>query len=222
MSNTKGIIYILKNESMPGWIKIGVTARTLKKRMKELYTTAVPMSFDCVYACEVENFEKAEKIEEDLLYSFEKFRLNLRREYFKDLEPERLIRLLKHFSIREVTDMVNSQIEEAVPVEERAADSAAKIETHQRRLRLNFETLGIMAGERLHYVDDASVTVEIISDRLISFRGEAQSLTKATKTIKGERGEYNIHISGTPSWVYKGRQLDEICDEKLRMQPLDE
>ena len=49
MSDTKnyGIVYLLTNPCMPGIVKIGKTSRTdLQNRMKELYTTGVPVPFE--------------------------------------------------------------------------------------------------------------------------------------------------------------------------------
>lgn len=52
--NNKGIVYVLTNSAMPGLVKIGMTTReSIDTRMKELYSTGVPVPFDCEYACEV-------------------------------------------------------------------------------------------------------------------------------------------------------------------------
>ncbi|WP_192815192.1 GIY-YIG nuclease family protein, partial [Treponema pedis] len=49
-----GIVYILSNPAMPGIYKIGITSRNdIKHRLKELYTTSVPVPFECEYACRV-------------------------------------------------------------------------------------------------------------------------------------------------------------------------
>lgn len=49
-----GIVYLLTNACMPGIVKIGKTTRKdLLQRMKELYTTGVPVPFECVYSCNV-------------------------------------------------------------------------------------------------------------------------------------------------------------------------
>lgn len=44
MSMEYGIVYLLTNPVMPGLVKIGMTAQEdIDKRMKELYTTGVPV-----------------------------------------------------------------------------------------------------------------------------------------------------------------------------------
>jgi len=45
------IVYLLTNPAMPGLIKIGRTTRKdIKARMRELYTTGVPLPFECLSA----------------------------------------------------------------------------------------------------------------------------------------------------------------------------
>ena len=47
----QGIVYVLTNPSMPGMVKIGMTERSeMDARLKELYTTGVPLPFDCKFA----------------------------------------------------------------------------------------------------------------------------------------------------------------------------
>lgn len=52
--NNKAIVYVLTNPAMPSLVKIGMTTReSIDTLMKELYSTGVPMPFDCEYAREV-------------------------------------------------------------------------------------------------------------------------------------------------------------------------
>jgi hypothetical protein len=39
---SEGIIYILINEAMPGYTKVGKTSASIEQRMKQLDTTGVP------------------------------------------------------------------------------------------------------------------------------------------------------------------------------------
>ncbi len=49
-----GIVYLLTNPVMPGLVKIGMTAQEdIDKRMKELYTTGVPVPFEYKFARKV-------------------------------------------------------------------------------------------------------------------------------------------------------------------------
>ena len=46
-NHNTGIVYVLSNRAMPGLVKIGMTTRhELDARLKELYTTGVPVPFD--------------------------------------------------------------------------------------------------------------------------------------------------------------------------------
>ena len=55
------IVYVLTNPAMPGIVKIGMTsASDVQKRMGELYSTGVPLPFDCVIAREIEGIEAGE------------------------------------------------------------------------------------------------------------------------------------------------------------------
>lgn len=45
------IVYVLSNEAMPGLVKIGRTSQEPAQRLRNLYTTGVPLPFKCEYAC---------------------------------------------------------------------------------------------------------------------------------------------------------------------------
>jgi len=42
--NKQELVYLLSNESIPGWVKIGRT-NSIERRIKELYSTSVPLPF---------------------------------------------------------------------------------------------------------------------------------------------------------------------------------
>ena len=52
--NSYGIVYVLTNPAMPGLVKIGKTAReSVETHFTELYSTGVPVPFECAYAARV-------------------------------------------------------------------------------------------------------------------------------------------------------------------------
>ena len=58
-----GIVYLLTNPVMPGLVKIGMTTqKEIEQRMKELYTTGVPLPFECQFACKVKKTDCAKNI----------------------------------------------------------------------------------------------------------------------------------------------------------------
>ena len=57
---TQGIVYVLENPAMPGYIKLGKTDN-LNRRMRELFDTPVPVPFTCYYAARIEDPAKVEK-----------------------------------------------------------------------------------------------------------------------------------------------------------------
>ena len=96
------IVYVLTNPAMPGIVKIGMTDRLeVHPRMKDLYTTGVPLPFDCVIAREIEDKEAAE-IERALHTAFDPYRINPNREFFQ-VEPEQVEVLLWVMPGRDVT-----------------------------------------------------------------------------------------------------------------------
>ena len=57
----EGIVYVLTNPAMPKLVKIGKTGRGVETRLNDLYTTGVPLPFECAYAARVEDMDKVEK-----------------------------------------------------------------------------------------------------------------------------------------------------------------
>ena len=99
MSN---IVYVSTNPAMPGIVKIGMTDRPdVQRRMGDLYTTGVPLPFDCIIAWEIEGREAAD-IKRSLHMAFGPNRINPSREFFQ-VDPEQIEVLLRVMPGKDVT-----------------------------------------------------------------------------------------------------------------------
>jgi hypothetical protein len=76
----KGWVYIARNESLLGTLKVGFTERDPALRMTELSNTSLPTPFECVYVCLCEN---AERVEQNLHVQLAHYRHSASREFFK-------------------------------------------------------------------------------------------------------------------------------------------
>ena len=123
------IVYVLTNPAMPGIVKIGMTERgDVQRRMTELYSTGVPLPFECVIARQLEDVDAA-RVERALHTAFDPSRVNPSREFF-EIEPEQVEALLQVMPGRDVTPGVSQQVA-GLDAEDIEAASAYK--RHQAR-----------------------------------------------------------------------------------------
>ncbi|MGE6778289.1 GIY-YIG nuclease family protein [Vreelandella titanicae] len=74
-----GWVYVLGNGHMPDLYKVGRTTGSIKVRMSQLFTTGVPMPFDCMFA---EWFADCSAAEEFIHHYLEEWRIEFNREFF--------------------------------------------------------------------------------------------------------------------------------------------
>lgn len=191
------IVYVLTNEAMPGYVKIGKTNTHLEQRIRELSSsTSVPLPFTPYYACTVAN---ATFVERQLHDAFGDNRVNPRREFFM-IDPERVVAALKLAQINDVTpqhDIVDSQ-----------EDQRALDEARQKRSRFNFDMVDIPLGATLYFSREDTITAKVIGragSESIEFDGKTMSLSAAAQEVLG----YHNAVSGTAYWSYDGETLDE-------------
>ncbi|MGV3596314.1 MAG: GIY-YIG nuclease family protein [Bacteroidota bacterium] len=195
-----GIVYILSNPVMPGLIKIGITYQEdVKNRMLQLYSTGVPLPFECIYAAKV---KKPEEVEKTLWTAFSPNRINPKREFF-EIEAIQAISVIKLVQIEDVTPNVAKE-KEVIDLIDREAGKAY----NKKRPRLNFIEMGIPIGSELICVNNGE-TVIVKSDKTIEFRGDETSLTNATRQIL--ENEYNL--APGPFWTYNGKTIRDIYNE---------
>ena len=199
------IVYILTNESMPETIKIGITDN-LERRLKELDNTSTPLPFECYYAVKVS--EDAKKLEKKIHEGFDKQRVRREREFFYT-SPENaksILEILEIMGGENVTpkdDIVESQ------EEKQALDEARKLRT-----RFNFSMLDIKPGEILKFKKDNSIVCEVHDETQVKFRDKITSLSNSADIILKEMGYEWLSVQGPRWWVYEGKTLSELRNER--------
>ena len=187
------IIYVLINEAMPGYVKIGMTNNSVLERLKQLDRTNIPMPFECYYACEVGNAHE----EERWLHSiFSDRRVRDEREFFK-IDPERVVAAVRRIQKKDVTpkDFVNVTKEEESEIE------GAK----EKRARFDFANYKIPVGSTIVFSRDNSVRAKVLENNKIELDGKLTSLSESAQNLLG----YKRGVAGTLYWMYEDETLDE-------------
>ena len=199
-----GIVYLLTNPVMPGLVKIGMTAqKDIEKRMRELYTTGVPVPFECQFACKVKKGDCG-KIEKALHAAFSPQRVNANREFFR-IQVEQAKAILELFHHTDVTEEVSDEIENDLTDEDKAATKKARL----HRPPLNFFEMGMKKGDVLQWKDDPSVTLSVYTERTVIFEGKEMAISAVTRDLKGSKW----YVAPGSYWLYNERLLSEIYDE---------
>lgn len=202
--NSSQIVYLLTNPAMPNLVKIGKTTQLeVDLRMRQLYSTGVPLPFECVFACQVKD---ASKVEQALHIAFKQQRLNPNREFF-EIDPEQAIAILKLLRVDDIT----MQFEQQMEAELEAIDKQSA-QTYKRRQRppMNFHHLGIPNGSIL-LSKDGQLQVTVVGEKKVELQGNICSLTEATrKLLNMERG---AAIQPSPYWLFNGKTVKEIYED---------
>lgn len=203
------IVYILTNEAMPGLVKIGLTT-DLKTRVSQLYSTGVPLPFNCEYAAVVAD---ASTVEKALHIAFGDKRLHDRREFF-EIDPVQARVVLELLAIEDVTP--GAETEDVSQEELRAVEKRS-----ERRKRFNFQMVNVPIGSKLHFHNDETQLAEVVSKTKVSFRGQELSLSAAAAIKLVEDGyEWAARSCAGPLyWSFEGETLQE---RRLRMENEDD
>ncbi len=188
------IVYILKNESMPEYIKIGFTHGDVKERIKQLDRTGVPLPFEIYYAATVEDAEKEEK----WLHSiFADRRARDSREFFK-MNPEYATLALKRVEIKEEKIDIGLTKEQEKEVDE----------VKERRSRFHFAQYGIPVGSKLTFTRDSNIVAEVMKNDKIKIGNKVSSLSNFAMELLG----YQRRPQGTLYFEFE----DEILDDRRK------
>ena len=190
----KGIIYILTNPSMSGYVKIGKTTN-LEKRLKSLNKTNVAEPFQCIFAAEVGDYDEREKLLHD---AFADTRTRKNREFF-EIDAQRVISALKIAKGKDVT-----------PGKKATKNSKSPEKASERREQFKFSMIDLKPGDEISYRKDEKVKATIIDDRKILFEGKDASISGIARILLQRDGAISNNskgVQGAKHWKYDGELL---------------
>ena len=208
----EGFVYILTNEAMPGYIKIGLTQQDdVADRVRQLDTTGVPLPFEVYYAARVPD---CQKLERTLHFVFGDHRRRRNREFFTS-DPDLARAIIELVAIRQET--IDDSQQAITP------DQREEIETTKavRAERLTLGHLGLKPGTVLAFAKDPLITCEVAGPTTVLFRGEEQSLSQAALTAIHEMGYAWTTARGAEYWTYEGVKLTALSPVRAALPASD-
>ena len=200
-------VYILTNEAMPGYIKIGLTDKPITERVLGLDNTSVAVPFQCYYAARVDDNQK---IERALHTAFGDFRVRPNREFFK-MDPYKVKVILEVLALEDVTpknEIVAS-----------AEDSRALRAVGANTRRFRFSSAGIPVGASINFVKDSNLVAIVQDDHSVLFDGQSHSLTNAALEALRKCGYNWTSVQGPEYWLYNGESVGSL---RARQRELEE
>ncbi len=217
--NDGDIIYCLENPALrDGIVKIGRTGN-LEARLKDLYSTGVPLPFECALALKVKDAFTAENLLHEA-FGDKQCRRNPRREFFWVGDVERVKAAMRLTGGEDVTPNKDVVGDEA----ERQALEREK----RRRDRFNFGMVNIPPGAVLTFAanleeaekQDDPIKAKVMGKKIRMLtpprpprdkvgawnEGEDLSLSGAAAKILRSRG-YRGGIRGPTHWYYENESL---------------
>ena len=216
----KGLVYILTNPCLDGWVKIGMTERNdIERRLQELNSpTNIPLSYRCYAVYEVENPLEVEKrihsiIDriDDSLHAREQLgngRIR-EREFFK-ISPEAAYGVFKDIAnLRGDAECLKLYTPTLVQAQEQElAESRTK-----RSSNNSFALLNIAVGEEITFLYDDTISAKVLNNKnLIEYQGEQYSVTGLACKILIEnfRWAENLHVNGWRYFTKNGMTLSDL------------
>ena len=210
-----GVVYVLVNAAFPSLVKIGY-ADDVERRMRSLNrNSGLPDPYHC-YA----TYAVKERLEDLRLHALidtldPDLRHTGNREFY-EMEPEKAFGILsavaqingdeRQLRINPLDDPFFGELHAAGPATA-AGDSAPR----RRRSRLSFADLGIAPGSVLSFVEDSSVTVEVVDGKSTVRMpdGDICKLSAAVRRIKDAAGTGNAcgAYQGGLYFAYEGETL---------------
>ncbi len=181
-----GIVYILTNPYMPqlallGYFDVG----TVEKEMQRLYSEGVPDLFECEYAAEVEDAEKAE---EEMRENYADAFVSHERGFFKKEFVTKAKAMIEKKKIKDVTP--DSHTDENNEDDEEASS----------REMFDFYKVGIKKGAVINFIKNTTIVCVVHDNRKVEFQGRVKSFSVAT------REAHRIIHKPTKSEAYAGQQ----------------
>ena len=218
-----GIVYILTNPSLDGWVKIGMSTRNnIEERLAELNRPAnIPLSYRAYAIYEVEKPQEVEKhihslfdIIDESLHARETLSSGRirEREFFR-ISPEKAFAVFKSVSLLRGDENCLKLIEPSAEQmeEEQIAEQAT------RRPGFKFSMLNIPVGSELRFVhDEECVCYTKDINNKIEYEGKEYSLSGlAGELLVAKQGwRSTASVAGPRYFTYQGNTLSDLRNLK--------
>lgn len=218
---SKGLVYILTNPCLDGWVKIGMTEKNdIEKRIQGLNASNLPLSYRCYATYETEKPDIVEKSIHNLIDKID-FSLRAReprknggfkeREFFK-ISPETAYGIFKEVAIlREESDNLKFYMP---TIEESEEQEIA--ESRTKRSNNSFNLLGIEIGEEISFLYDDTIVAKVFNNKnKAEFENAVYSVTGLAKKILIEKYNWqdNLHVNGWRFFTKDGVTLSDLRDQ---------
>lgn len=216
MANTekKGVIYILQNPAFKEYVKIGY-AHDIEKRLRQLNRSeTIPFAFRVYAIYEVKSAltdMELHKLIDNLnpdLRTIETFDGKKRVKEFYAMSPEDAYSILE--SIAKISGTIDC-LKRLTPEGHEILDDeiANEVKENARRGPFRFSEVGIKIGEKIVYIEDASIQPVVVDDRHIEWNKQTTSLSALAQQLKG----FTHPVQGTLWFTYNGVKLTELRDK---------
>ena len=217
----RGLVYILTNPCLDGWVKIGMTERNdIERRLQELNSPPnIPLSYRCYATYEVENpLEVERRIHslidrvDDSLHAREQLNNGRvrEREFFK-ISPETAYGIFKDIAVLR-GDANNLKL--YTPTLDQSQEKELA-ENRTKRSNNSFELLNISIGEEISFLYDDTIVAKVLNRKnQVEFDGVQYSVTGLARKILFERFDWteNLHVNGWRFFTKDGVSLSDLRD----------
>ncbi len=218
---SRGLVYILTNPCLDGWVKIGMTERNdIERRLQELNSPPnIPLSYRCYATYEVENpLEVERRIHslidrvDDSLHAREQLNNGRirEREFFK-ISPETAYGIFKDIAVLRGD---TNKLKLYTPTLDQSQEQELA-ENRTKRSNNSFELLNINIGEEISFLYDDTITAKVLNKKnQIEFDGIQYSVTGLARKILFERFDWaeNLHVNGWRFFTKDGVSLSDLRD----------
>ncbi|MCM1182401.1 MAG: GIY-YIG nuclease family protein [Roseburia sp.] len=223
-----GLVYILTNPCLDGWVKIGMTERNdIERRIQELNAPPnIPLSYRCYAVYEVDNPLEVEKrihnlidIIDNSLHAREQLNNGRTRvrEFFK-ISPETAYGIFKNVAdLRGDTDKLKFY----TPTLEQSQEQEIA-EGRTKRTNNSFRLLNIAVGEEIAFLYDDTITAKVKNNKnQVEYEGTEYTVTGLARKLLIERHGWseNLHVNG---WRYFAKDGVSLSDLRDRIENAEE
>lgn len=217
----KGIVYILTNPCLDGWVKIGMTERNdIERRLQELNSPAnIPLSYRCYAVYEVDNPLKVEKsihsiIDriDDSLHAREQLdngRIR-EREFFR-ISPETAYGIFKEVATLR-NDVENLKLYTPTISQSQEEELA---DIRRKRSNNSFKLLNINLDEEIKFLYNENIVAKVVSEtNQVQYENNQYSVTGLARKILIEKYGWteNLHVNGWRYFTKDGVTLSDLRD----------